>query len=61
MCRDFGDVPALALETVFNQPLEALEKLLIRSRSLILIDWNLNREVHTAIKSYLERNKSLDG
>ena len=61
VCRDFGDVPALALETVFNQPLEALEKLLIRSRSLILIDWNLNREVHTAIKSYLERNKSLDG
>lgn len=59
-CRDFGDVPALALETVFNQPLETFEKLLVRSRSLILIDWNLNREVHTAIKSYLERNKSLD-
>jgi hypothetical protein len=61
VCRDFGDVPALALETVFNQPLETLEKLLVRSRSLILIDWNLNREVHTAIKSYLERNKSLEG
>jgi hypothetical protein len=61
MCRDFGDVPALALETVFNLPLETFEKLLLRSRSLILIDWNLNREVHTAIKSYLERNKSLEG
>jgi len=61
VCRDFGDVPALALETVFNQPLEIFEKLLVRSRSLILIDWNLNREVHTAIKSYLERNKSLEG
>jgi hypothetical protein len=61
VCRDFGDVPALALETVFNQPLETLEKLLVRSRSLILIDWNLNREVHTAIKSYMERNRSLEG
>jgi hypothetical protein len=61
MCRDFGDVPALALETVFNLPLETFEKLLLRSRSLILIDWNLHREVHTAIKSYLERNKSLEG
>lgn len=60
VCRDFGDVPALALETVFNQPLEAWEKLLIQSRSLIVIDWNLNREVHSAIKSYMERNKSLD-
>jgi hypothetical protein len=61
ICRDFGDVPALALETVFNQPLEAFERLLVRSRSLIVIDWSLNREVHTAIKSYLERNKSLEG
>ena len=61
ICRDFGDVPALALETVFNQPLEAFERLLVRSRSLIVIDWSLNREVHTAIKTYLEKNKSLDG
>jgi len=61
ICRDFGDVPALALETVFNQPLETLENLLVRSRSLILIDWTLNREVHTAIKSYLERNRSIEG
>jgi hypothetical protein len=61
ICRDFGDVPALALETVFNQPLDAFERLLVRSRSLIVIDWSLNREVHTAIKSYLEKNKSLGG
>ncbi|HYV31239.1 MAG TPA: hypothetical protein VEO53_09070, partial [Candidatus Binatia bacterium] len=61
ICRDFGDVPALALETVFNQPLEAFEKLLLRSRSLIVLDWNLNREIHTAIKSYLDCNRSLEG
>lgn len=53
VCKDFGDVPALALETVFNQPLAELEKLLVRSRSLIVIDWNANREIHSLIASRL--------
>ncbi|MBI5388173.1 MAG: hypothetical protein HZA90_26205 [Verrucomicrobia bacterium] len=48
-CKDFGDVPALALESVFNAPLAELEKLLVRSRSLIVIDWNSNREVQAVI------------
>jgi hypothetical protein len=43
------------LEVVFNQPLEDLEKLLVRSRSLIVIDWNSNREVHSAIRDVLDR------
>jgi len=59
VCKDFGDAPSLALETVFNQPLEQFEKLLIRSRSLIVIDWNTNREIHDAIQSFLDRNKGL--
>lgn len=54
-CKDYGDAAALALETVFNQPLEELEKLLVRSRSLIVIDWNSNREVHSAIRDVLDR------
>lgn len=54
-CKDYGDAPALALETVFNKPLDDLEKLLIRSRSLIVIDWNSNREVHSAIRDVLDR------
>lgn len=57
VCRDFGDVPSLALETVFNQPLEELEKLLVRSRSLIVIDWNFNREVNSAIRDCLDRTR----
>ena len=61
VCKDFGDVPSLALETVFNKPLEELEKLLVRSRSLLFIDWNANREVHSVIRSYLERNQETDG
>jgi hypothetical protein len=54
-CKDYGDAPSLALETVFAKPLEDLEKLLVRSRSLILIDWNANREVHSAIRDVLDR------
>jgi len=54
-CKDYGDAPALALEVVFNKPLEELEQLLIRSRSLIVIDWSANREVHSAIRDVLDR------
>jgi hypothetical protein len=54
-CKDYGDAPALAMEAVFNKPLEELEQLLIRSRSLIVIDWSANREVHSAIRDVLDR------
>jgi hypothetical protein len=54
-CRDYGDAPALALEVVFNKPLEDLEQVLVRSRSLIVIDWSANREVHSAIRDVLDR------
>jgi hypothetical protein len=57
VCRDFGDVPSLALETVFNRPLEELEKLLLRTRSLILTDWNFNQEIKAAIKECLGKTK----
>ncbi len=55
VCRDYGDVPALALETVFNRPLEELEKLVTRSRSFIVIDWSYNQEIHNAIEGFLDR------
>lgn len=57
-CRDFGDAPPAALEVVFNRPLEELEKLLVCSRSLILIDWNFNREINGAIRDCLQRTRS---
>ena len=56
-CKDFGDVPAFALESVFNQPLADLEKLLVRSRSLIVIDWSANREVSSIIQNFLKAAK----
>ena len=51
LCKDFGDAPGLALETVFNDALSNLERLLVRSRSLILIDWTANREIRSIIAS----------
>lgn len=59
-CRDFGDVPSLALESVFNGAIEELEKLLDRSRSLIVIDWNYNREIRSTIQNYIQTSKELD-
>jgi hypothetical protein len=53
-CRDMGDAPALALETIFTAPLAAWQNLLLRSRSLIVIDWACNREIHAAIATFKE-------
>lgn len=50
--RDYGDAPAGALETVFNEPLAAFDSLLIRSRSLIVIDWTANREIRSVIDEF---------
>lgn len=54
-CKDHGDAPPLALETVMARPLEELQVLLQKSRSLIMIDWNLNREIHSAIRDVQAR------
>lgn len=54
-CRDFGDAPGLALERVFDQALANFEKLLLRTRSLIVIDWKFNREIHSAINTFLDK------
>jgi hypothetical protein len=54
--RDYSDAPALALENVFDEPLAELEKLLISSRSLIVLDWNANREISAVIRKILERH-----
>jgi len=55
VCKDFGDVPAGALERVFDSPLEKLDTLVRRSRSLLLGDWTQNREVHAVIQDFLAK------
>jgi hypothetical protein len=48
-CRDFGDAPPLALDAIFEKPLTELELLQLRSRSMVVIDWDQNVEIREAI------------
>lgn len=57
VCRDFGDVTPAAMELVFDKTIAALDKLLVQTRSLLFLDWNLNREIHAVIQSQLDRIK----
>lgn len=49
-CRDLGDATPGALHRIFDPVLEELDALLIRSRSLIVVDWAANREIHAVIR-----------
>ncbi|MBV8225629.1 MAG: hypothetical protein JO232_10620 [Verrucomicrobia bacterium] len=48
-CKDLGDAPATALEQIFDKPINQIDLLLLRSRSLVVADWNQNLEIHDAI------------
>lgn len=52
ICRDFGDAPRGGLHKVFDPALAHLEKLLVRTRSLIVIDWRFNREIHAVLRQF---------
>ena len=52
-CADLGDASSQALETVFDRAIEDLRALLMKTRSLIVIDWNYNREVRAVIEAFL--------
>jgi hypothetical protein len=55
-CKDFGDVAPLALETVFDVPLQQLETLLLRLRSILAPSLSENEEILDVI---LEQLKTL--
>lgn len=44
-CKDLGDVSPLALEMVFDRPIEELERLLLRFRSVLLPGLSANEEI----------------
>jgi hypothetical protein len=48
-CRDLGDAPSLALDRIFDDAISQIDLLLLRSRSLVVADWNQNLEIHDAI------------
>lgn len=48
-CKGYGDAPPLALETVFDAPIQELDGLLLRWRAFLLGDWRQNQEVARVI------------
>ena len=55
-CRDLGDAPSLALDGIFERPLSELELLQLRSRSLVVTDWDQNLEVRDAIDAVMAKH-----
>ena len=52
-CADYGDAPSGGIHKVFDRLAADLSSLLLRTRSLIVIDWRANREIHSVIRNYL--------
>jgi hypothetical protein len=48
-CKDFGDVSPLALETVFDAPIQELETWLLRLRSTLAPSLSANEEIAAII------------
>jgi hypothetical protein len=51
-CRDFGDAPRGGLHKIYEGPQNHLDTLLVRTRSLIVIDWRFNREIHAVLRRF---------
>lgn len=49
IARDYGDAAPGALHRVFEPAMADLQSLLVRTRSLIVVDWRLNREIQAVI------------
>ncbi len=55
-CRDFGDAPSSALDRIFEDAIAKINLLLLRSRSLVVADWNQNLEIHDAIYEVIAKH-----
>jgi hypothetical protein len=53
-CKDFGDVSPLALETVFDAPIQELEVMLLRLRSTLAPSLSANEEIAAIILEQAE-------
>jgi hypothetical protein len=54
-CADLGDARHGGLQKPFDGVLEDLDGLLRKTRSLIVIDWKYNREIHAVIRGLLTK------
>jgi hypothetical protein len=53
ICKSFGDVSPLALETVFDQPIQAIETLCLRLRSVLVPSLYANEEIARIVQDQL--------
>lgn len=53
---DLGDASPLALHAVFDPAISALEKLSLRARSLLFVDWKYNSEINTVVQAALQQH-----
>jgi hypothetical protein len=53
---DLGDAPPLALHSVFEPAINALEKLSLRSRSFLFLDWKYNSEINAIVQAALQQH-----
>lgn len=49
-CRDFADAPTGGIHRIFEPALKNISDLIVKSRSLIVIDWRFNREIHMVLR-----------
>lgn len=49
-CRDFADAPSGGIHRIFDPVLKNVGDLIVKSRSLIVIDWRFNREIHAVLR-----------
>ena len=52
ICRDFADAPIGGIHRIFDPAIHDLGGLLLRTRSLIVIDWRYNREINAIIRRF---------
>ncbi len=55
-CAGLGDAQPLALHSVFEPAIEALEKLCLRTRSILFLDWTDNTEIRSVIEAAMQRH-----
>ncbi len=53
IAKDYGDAPPGGIHKVFDPAAEAFDELVLRTRSLVVIDWRFNREVHAVVRQQL--------
>jgi len=52
-CPDLGGTPQGEPHAVFDNVWTVMENLLTRTRSLIVIDWRYNREIHSVVSGFI--------